>query len=279
MRESRSDRTLLRDDNNQILGFALGFDFCAEHETTTKTLDQMLGIDHTRLGIGGRSMNISIDACNLVMGHTRKRRSKIAPNGERLMWVAQDASERGETLKAGKTPYDHPSHYFRDEDGQRFTAAWDERGFAIRAFGKEEIKALDDVIAAFEAGDITISRGRSAPFGGSGLNIIITSRLSEEVKKQVLDQDIAHLELCMADLDTGIRERLQKSKRGYYALSPKPASFFTSVGERKRPIAEETCEKVVYFLNPHEQSLYNSGWFTVEDLDAWIRGEGPIVKK
>jgi hypothetical protein len=53
---------------------------------------------------------------------------------------------------------------------------------------------------------------------------------------------------------------------GYFALSP---SWKTN-GESKHP--------VMYWLNPRKQDKVNYGWFTVEQLEQWIEGKGPIPK-
>jgi hypothetical protein len=33
------------------------------------------------------------------------------------------------------------------------------------------------------------------------------------------------------------------------------------------------------FLNPMEQSIHNSGWFTVEQLEEWAKDSGPVMMK
>jgi hypothetical protein len=32
-----------------------------------------------------------------------------------------------------------------------------------------------------------------------------------------------------------------------------------------------------FWLNPIDQELYQSGWYTIDDLIAWTRGVGPII--
>ena len=32
-----------------------------------------------------------------------------------------------------------------------------------------------------------------------------------------------------------------------------------------------------FWLNPNEQDLYNSGWFSIDDLIAWIHDTGPVM--
>lgn len=64
-------------------------------------------------------------------------------------------------------------------------------------------------------------------------------------------------------LDKGaltIKKRIEAAGLYWYALSDAPEADGR------------------YFLNPGEQDKYNYGRFTLEDLEAWIDGKGPIVK-
>ena len=54
--------------------------------------------------------------------------------------------------------------------------------------------------------------------------------------------------------------------RAYLCLSPQWIS-----GDRK------SQHPVMYWLNPADQDKNNAGWFTVEELDQWIAGTGPVV--
>ena len=40
---------------------------------------------------------------------------------------------------------------------------------------------------------------------------------------------------------------------------------------------DDTKQDVRFWLNPAEQHTYKSGWFTVEELKQWAKGEGPIL--
>lgn len=35
--------------------------------------------------------------------------------------------------------------------------------------------------------------------------------------------------------------------------------------------------EIRFWLNPHEQDIYNTGWFSIDDLIAWTHEQGPIV--
>jgi hypothetical protein len=70
--------------------------------------------------------------------------------------------------------------------------------------------------------------------------------------------------------DTKIEEKIKKADLRYFALSPR----WCNDGEKTR-----TKYPIVFWLNPHDQHIYNSGWFTVEELEQWISKTGPVLKK
>jgi hypothetical protein len=92
------------------------------------------------------------------------------------------------------------------------------------------------------------------------------------------DEDAAAL--GVASDKTGIIDRLAKhnagkdwrdpTKCGYYACKP------SWIHEESK---YDTKYDVIYFLNPQEQHRCNFGWFTVEQLDQWLAGTGPVIKE
>jgi hypothetical protein len=114
------------------------------------------------------------------------------------------------------------------------------------------------------------------------LVLAVTSKVPEELNKGMVEGDLDFIKLEEAVKRTGIVEKLKKAGNkarnkstspytqtfGYYALSPK---WEQKDSNSKHP--------VVFFLNPMDQSNNNHGWFTVEDLELWIKGKGPIPKE
>lgn len=41
----------------------------------------------------------------------------------------------------------------------------------------------------------------------------------------------------------------------------------------------ETKYAIVFWLNPWEQRIHHSGWFTVEELELWAENKGPVMKE
>jgi hypothetical protein len=112
--------------------------------------------------------------------------------------------------------------------------------------------------------------GGGGVFQNGGLVLAIASKMPADKKQTMYDLDANHDKLLKASRKTGIEERLQKANKKYFALSPRWA-------EKDKELT--TKFPVVYWLNPFEQHLNNHGWYTVEQLDQWIEGKGPIPKE
>lgn len=106
--------------------------------------------------------------------------------------------------------------------------------------------------------------------------------MGQEFKDALLLSHNDAIALRQASDETGIVAKLKAtqahSQAGYieggcrwYALSPR----WLSEKEKKANI---TKYPVIYWLNPEFQHRTNCGWFTVENLEQWIEGKGPIPK-
>ena len=84
------------------------------------------------------------------------------------------------------------------------------------------------------------------------------------------DKDAKRLQ--KADLKTGVKKKLEKAGKRYFACSPKWANEIKSTADGKI----ETKHDVIYWLNPMEQNIHNFGWYTVEDLEEWIEDKGKV---
>jgi hypothetical protein len=104
----------------------------------------------------------------------------------------------------------------------------------------------------------------------SGLVLAIESHIPQEQKDGFKSgyEDI----YCIEDAakKTGVEERLRAAGKKWFALSPK------WIFDRMKA---ESQYDVCFWLNPYDQDCNNSMWCTVEDLDLWIKDEGPIPKR
>lgn len=146
------------------------------------------------------------------------------------------------------------------EDRHIFTA-WDDGSFGILV-DETYKKELADLYDAFNKKDIVFGMGRGNVFKNSGLLLIVRSAMSKE---ELYEKDLDYLNLQKAAEKTGIAKKLKEVGKKYYALSPRWKD-------------ETTKKEVIFWLNPMDQHIYNSGWYGIEELMQWANNEGPIIK-
>jgi len=261
--------TLWKDESGAVIGVNLGSDFCAEHEWGISGINTAFGITPTKttlcglvtkpkLGIASRTITKGADQVEkveLIVTQWSKDKA-ISRIPKKLFGVAQKSSWR----------------VTQDYSWLTKSSSWDPTKDEVLGFWAEsrflflvEHESIADAIAeAFKNNDIAIWTGGSGPFKNGGLVIAIASRLPKDFieKMQATDQD--SLDLNVAAERTGIADILKSAKKEYYALSPS--------------WKDDTKQEVIFWLNPQNQDIHNYGWYDVDTLKQWSRGEGPILK-
>jgi hypothetical protein len=258
----------------QFLGFNLGFDWCAEHEWGITDLKTALGVPHAATrdcyGLDSRLIHPTEETFKKLLFFKKGGKNPEAI----LVFEAGGFYEPPANLKAAVKKYGgtivepHEKHY-DPKYHKAFATKWCSHGFAIHAKA-HVIAFLQDLYESFKIGDIVIGLGGSVnPFSRSGLSICIRSRFPKETVDAIGGQDIDYLDLQDAVAKTGIVDRLAQANCRYHACSGKWIKDFKG---------KTSQHPVIFWLNPMEQSKTNHGWFTVEELDQWIAGQGPIPK-
>ena len=277
MRRSTHDITFIQADDGTTLGIGLGFDFCAEHEFGIKGIKEGLGLTGDD-GLPGRTMTKlpPVIAFHPFKRTPRKPRGATKALPKEACAYLVVSNSRSDTPDESKNIKDvlaclcrdgmnfytekHDSYYRPERDD--VLAAWDSDGFAVVVRGDDNVKKLKEIADALANQDLAILSPTSAGFSQGGLGAFIASRIPEEVKKNMLEADLDQKRLEKAANDTGIKELLAKSNKSFYALSPQ--------------WTDESRTTVRFWLNPMDQRNNNYGWYTVEELQAWARDEGPI---
>ncbi|CAH1688871.1 conserved hypothetical protein [Hyphomicrobiales bacterium] len=264
---------IIQGENDQVAGFILMPSGWAEHESGIDRLLRWAGI---RLvsdpeGIGSRSAEevpLSLDfnvTAKVRLAGSRKHH-KVA------------------VLQIGPSTISPRAHFL--EAKNELCGWWDQSGFAISAHG-DAIPHLQALADAIRVPDLAIWLGGAGgnPFARDGLVIAMPSRVRAEDKAHMLASDQARNELKRDALATGIEQKIAerhatmkgsgfRSPYGFFALAP-GRPLHDRIG---LPNPIETRHNVMFFLNPHDQQGVNSGWFTVEELEAWLEGKGPALK-
>lgn len=267
--------------DGKLIGVNLGADYCAEHEWGIGALKGLFGID----GATPRSSRekpkftkpaglprrmISKHDCVRFYQHGKKA-VLLGMSAWRLEQFDEAIAKHGKA----KALKDNLPQDLTPWQGVEFRTAWSDDDFGIYGEG-EHVEHMAELAKAFLTNNIALWIGgvQFPPFENGGLVIAIADRAPAEGMKLLEEGDLDQERLAAASAKTGIIERLKKAGKGYFACSPKWFDGFKPMGEVKK-----TAHPVIYWLNPMEQDENNFGWFTVEDLDQWIQGTGPIPKK
>lgn len=272
VRLATQDTQWLKNDADEIIGIALGFDFCAEHEFGLNDLSAALALPEGEMrGLESRKIH-ALPKNFKFKKFKRSLKDKSKPKEDCAVLVCfATESYMGlsidrqitQTIKAVSFWTD-PGDKWYDEKKHNIIAAWDEKSFAIVVRGAANIETLKRVYEAFKRYDIVVAPGKNVGFLRSfGLTFVIDSMIDEKTRAQVLENDLEHIRLLQAAKDTGVEALLKEAGLSWYALSP--------------AWTDSDKTQVKFFLNPCEQKRHDFGWFSVEELRAWARGEGPVM--
>jgi hypothetical protein len=271
MKPGCNDVEVVSDDAGTFIGLALGWDHTAEHEWGIRGLVTAFGLPHMPSRTFLKKV-VGVDARKVTQVPNGLIRVSDPRGYEYLAygnyWPKNVDGEYLDRVMQVRTWREEPMH-----------TAWDADSFGVRLPADPEgasAKILDEMLAAFNRCDTLIYRGgRDIPFANAGLLLVIASRLPKETKDAMASADSDWLDLEDAVKKTGIREKLQKAGKKYFALKPAWASTIQSTKDGE----VSTKHRVIFFLNPEDQRNNNFGWFTVEQLLEWIEGTGPVPKK
>lgn len=247
---------IFRDENGKFEGIDLGADFCAEHEWGIKDLQSTLAVDTSAIGL---------DRYLIQNTDTQKylRVKEFTRHGQKFIGMVLYSSTYAFLLDKGN--YVEPWN-----DDAAFWAAWDEKSLGITMPIKDR-DVIDTLVDAMASKNCVIYIGNSRAFKNGGLTLALASAFPEEERQNIVDQHLDEIKLQKAVEKTGIKKKLKKAGKNYYALSPAWETIIENHTPTKYP--------VIFFLNPMEQSKNHAGWFTVEELLQWIKGTGPIPKQ
>lgn len=248
-----NDSLIMLDDAQNVVAVNLGSDYCAEHEWGIKKTREALGIDDTKVGLQKRSVTqtppelVWYEGTADVYSDVSGKRTAQRYEG---FWL--------KSWSGAKEP--HEISFGR---GSALATAWSDGDFGAFSNDVKQIEQLREIYNALVTKDAVVWLGGRGVFKNAGLVIAIAHRLSNDVTESWLRQDNERTQLLEDAKKTGVEARLKAAKKGFYALAPR----------------RDKDGSVVFWLNPFDQLDNNYGQFTVQELDEWIVGKGPIPMK
>jgi hypothetical protein len=274
------DNEIMTAEDGKLLLFNLGSDFCGEHEWGIKDIVRDFGI---KKKLTKRNIGIRRHAITQV---PENRLFLFEKGDEAILYYGSAALYRNDAFN-----FEAAKRCLREDYKDDFYTGWSGSDFGIRVKGAEKIAKLKELYEAFIAKDVAIWIGGSGVFKNGGLMLAVKSNLSKEHLNMLKDADTDTLKLNDASDKTGIIKRLDKVNKdsgaewrwdqpcAYMCCSPAWLINKDEDDLEARMKERGTEHPVIYWLNPHNQRKVNFGWFTVEELDQWIAGTGPIPKK
>jgi hypothetical protein len=269
MRQAYSDIGWLINADGSCAGLSLGYDRCAEHEWGIDGLLAEFGIDlpDLRKGVEDHIMT-RIPEAMYFFEYTAKSKDKRRKGYPAAMLVVSDRVDPS-SISPSNPAERFGLHFFPDHPADKrnrpewdVLCAWGRDDLAVHVRGQENIERLKQLHAAILAKDVALGTPWAKSFFRGGISLAIYSRISDEEKQAIATKYAEHNELEEAVRVSGIREKLEKAGKRFYALSP--------------AWTDEAKTQLCFFLNPCEQNKYQHGWFTLDELDAWTREDGPI---
>jgi hypothetical protein len=266
MRAAGRDTDFVFDDEDSLIGAFLAPDFCGEHESGITRLQQLFGIDRKPGDLGVESRRaIAVEGSNILF---LKRTTKGVTSS--LLCAGSEVSMRyfkENCLGKPKKSIKKAAAYLGGRGrGDKLSGSWCGDGFSLYTTTAELSSHLEALYTAFIGGDgIIMYGGSQSPFRSPGLALGIISKLSESTKDNMYASDKNSHDLKAAAKATGIYDIV--GRRSYFALSPHWCKDSKESKDSNHP--------VYFLLNPTNQEDNAWGYYTVEELTAWIKGEAP----
>lgn len=253
--------------DNKPIGFAFGSDFTSEHEWGIREMRESFNMDDRAIGFD-RSICHKFDGLR-VYQMKDELMVLYTPREIRIFDPYKKPDEiTQKDFDIMKADYELIIY---DSD-KSFAAAWDESSFGILAKGKQAMDELRQaVIEPWNDHDAAVFIRRLTKNTRSGLIFMRASAAPQELKNNMRAEHLNYKALQDAKDKTGIEEKLRAAGKEFFALSPRWAKDMNW--------KKVTAYDVIFWLNPVHQQVDNYGYFTVEELLLWIKGEGPIPMK
>jgi hypothetical protein len=146
---------------------------------------------------------------------------------------------------------------------------------------------LQSLYNALVSGEVAVWLGGGGFLMNAGLCLAIIDKVDDEKKAVMAKADKSNADLKVAAQKTGIKDKIDKKnefwkqcqevENGQRCYDKAPHAYMALSPAWSLSLAgSKTKYNVVFWLNPYHQQEVNYGWYTVEELEQWLEGKGPI---
>jgi len=280
----RSKLSTIEDEKGNA-GLFLESDFCSEHEHGIPGVQGIMNIDKGLVGIDGRTTGKSINYPSVLFGET---------SAYVWFWIERYHNEEERTLKDLQSCREMGVNKHITN-----AAGWDEDSIGVwinkKTAPKELTSATQSIVQALTKKEplVIMLGGKTNPFGGGGLIVVTRAAidLRPEINQRYLDADAAgkalaavwepigkRLNLMMKTPTFGKYQQRYHSESQYHRNEKYLSVCYLGPKELEATPVKDSIYPFQLWLNPDVQDLYASGWYTVEQIEQWIKGEGPVIE-
>ncbi len=295
MRKASQNYGIIVDDD-KFIGFALGYDYCAEHEWGIEDLKRICGIPEgskKNMGIKCRTITKVPNFSFREETHKKKKFGvlytgyKYNTQEETDKYIPRDLEHYKDNLIFHeKWNNEHPNP--NREVNDNITTAWDGGSFGVAVMGDKEVEYLKELKTAIENKNLTIAITNLRainPFAGSSLCLLITDRIPQEAVDSMYAADKEYYDRVDYEEKIGMKKIIEKygNKNGYNGLhyfmacSPKWINYGDAEQREKRKKELNTKFDIQYWIN-YSDDDNNFGWYTVEQIKEWLTGDKKLTE-
>lgn len=148
------------------------------------------------------------------------------------------------------------------EDKKNMVCAWSNCAFGIRARGdmRPHVLLLKKLLEEKRAAVML-----TAQWLCHGFTILDADKFPADINEKWVGQERAAEERLAQWKTSGIEQMLRKAGKQWFSL-----------GSR---VIQDDSGVLRTWLNPYDQGREIAGWYTFDELRAWARNEGPVLKE
>ncbi|MBR9703602.1 hypothetical protein GOV10_06175, partial [Candidatus Woesearchaeota archaeon] len=201
-------------NEGQIIGINLGYDFTSEHEWGISPLRGEFGIETELLGFEGKKNTLVPKELDLVIGNTSI-----------LIYSSHNKLEKGKKLQEQLQWLELELHKdYRTKELRDMATSWGEGDFGVHV-KKEHTSVLENLYEAFQTKNGIITLSAPGLLGGTGLMLIDYRQIPEETLVEAREVDKVARDLysrCKEyEAGSGIHELLEEKGKEYIFLGVK----------------------------------------------------------